>query len=60
MWTTFTGGAAGKPKPAPGAEEKPAQKPIRFDIDHVLIEDASLGYSDEASGAKYTLSKVTS
>ncbi len=54
----LTGGEAGKAKQAPGAEEKPAQKPIQFDIDHVLIEDASLDYSDEASGAKYTLSKV--
>jgi AsmA protein len=55
----LTGGEAGKPKQALGAGEKPAQKPIRFDIDHVLIEDASLGYADEASGAKYTLSKAT-
>ncbi len=54
----LTGSAAGKPKQAPGAAETSAQKPIQFDIDHVLIEDASLGYSDEGSGAKYTLSKV--
>lgn len=49
---------ARKPKPAPGAEDRPAQKPIQFDIDHVLVENASLGYADEGSGAKYTLNKL--
>ncbi|HEY5293569.1 MAG TPA: AsmA family protein, partial [Burkholderiales bacterium] len=52
----LTGGEARKPKL--GAEDKPAQKPIQFDIDHVLVENASLGYADEGSGAKYTLNKL--
>lgn len=47
-----------KPKQVPGAQGKPEQKQIRFDIDHVLIEDMSLGYSDEQSGAKYTLDQL--
>jgi AsmA protein len=47
-----------QPKQASGAEDKPAQKPARFDIDHVLLEDASFGYADEGSGAKYALSKL--
>ena len=46
------------PKPKPAAEDKSAQKPVRFNIDHVLIENASLVYADEGSGAKYTLSKL--
>lgn len=54
----LTGSEARKPKQAPGAEDKPAQKPIQFNIDHVLIENASLGYADEGSGAKYTLNKL--
>ncbi len=54
----LTGGESRKPKRAPGAEGAQAEKPIRFDIDHVLVEDASLGYADEGSGAKYTLDKV--
>lgn len=53
----LTAGAAGKPKP--GVVDKPEEKPIQFNIDHVLIQDASLGYADEGSGAKYTLNKVT-
>ncbi len=55
----LTGGEARKPKRTPGAEDRPAQRPIHFDIDHVLIENASLGYADERSGAKYALSKLT-
>ena len=50
---------ARKPKRTPGAEDRPAQRPIHFDIDHVLVENASLGYADEGSGANYTLSKLT-
>ena len=53
------GGEARKPKRTPGAEDRPAQRPIHFDIDHVLVENASLGYADEGSGANYTLSKLT-
>jgi AsmA protein len=49
---------AGKPKPAPGGEDKTARKPVQFHIDHVLIENASLAYADEGSGAKYTLNKL--
>lgn len=49
---------ARKPKPAPGGEDQSAQKPIQFNIDHVLIDNASLGYADQGSGAKYTLSKL--
>ena len=52
------GSEAKKPKQAPGAEDKPAQKPVQFNIDHVLLEDASFGYADEGSGAKYTLNKL--
>ena len=52
------GSEAGKPKPAPAAEGGPAQKPLRFNIDQVLIENASLRYVDAGSGAKYTLNKL--
>jgi AsmA protein len=45
-------------KPQPGGEDTSAQKPIQFNIDHVLVENASLGYIDEGSGAKYTLNKL--
>ena len=54
----LTGGATRKPEAAPAAQSQPAQKPIQFNIDHVLLENASLGYSDEGSGAKYTLNKL--
>ena len=50
-------GEAGKSKS--GGEERSTQKPVQFNIDHLLIENASLDYADEGSGAKYTLSKVT-
>ena len=50
-------GAAGGAKSS--GEAEPARKPIQFDIDHVLFADASLSYADEASGAKYTLDKLT-
>lgn len=54
----LTGGETRKPKTAPGAQDLPAQRPIRFDIAHVLVENASLGYADEGSGAKYALNKL--
>jgi len=54
----FAGNEARKPQQATGGEEESAQKPIQFNIDHVLVENASLGYVDEGSGAKYTLSKL--
>ena len=52
------GGETRKPKQTPAGEEQSANKPIRFSIDHVLVENASLGYVDEAGGAKYRLSKL--
>ncbi len=51
-------GGAQKPKQAGGAQDKAAQTPIQFNIDHVLVENASLGYVDERSGAKYSLNKL--
>src|SRR4051812_3358202 len=39
-----------KPQPEPAQ----AQKPMQFDIDHVLIDNAGLSYVDEGSGAKYS------
>jgi AsmA protein len=54
----LTGSQERKPKQTPGTEGKPAQRPILFNIDHVLIENASLGYADEGSGATYTLDKL--
>ncbi|MFA7268056.1 MAG: AsmA family protein [Sterolibacterium sp.] len=53
----LTAGETGEQKP--GGGDGSAQKPVQFNIDHVLIENASLGYADEGSGAKYTLNKVT-
>jgi len=44
-------------QPKPASKDTAAQKPIQFNIDHVLIQDANLGYKDEASGASYTLQK---
>lgn len=52
------GSEARKPKQAPAEADRSAQKPVRFNIDHVLIQDASLAYADEGSGAKYTLSTL--
>ena len=51
------GGAQG-PKQAGGAKDKAAQTPIQFNVDHVLVENASLGYVDEGSGARYSLNKL--
>ena len=51
-------GGAQEPKRAGGAQDKAAQTPIQFNIDHVLVENASLGYLDEGSGAKYSLNKL--
>jgi AsmA protein len=52
--------AAGAPgsKQAAHAEAQPSRKPIQFKIDHVLVEDAELDYSDERSGTKYALTKL--
>ena len=56
-------GTAGKPGDTGKPEQKPVatagQKPITFNIDHVLIQDASLAYAAEGSGAKYALNKVS-
>lgn len=54
----LTGSEAHKPKQVPAREEQSAHAPIRFSVDHILIEDARLGYVDERNGAKYTLSKL--
>jgi len=54
----LTGSEAHKPKQVPAGEEQSTHGPIRFSIDHVLIEDARLGYVDDRSGAKYTLSRL--
>ncbi|MFH1557492.1 MAG: AsmA family protein, partial [Pseudomonadota bacterium] len=54
----LTGRETRKPKQTPSAEDQSAQKPLQFNIDHVLIEDAKLSYIDEGSGAKYTLNKL--
>ncbi|MBI2510120.1 MAG: AsmA family protein [Betaproteobacteria bacterium] len=45
-------GAPDKTAPAPKEAE------FKIDIDHVLIEDAALAFADQASGAKYALSKL--
>ena len=60
----LTAGEASKPaKPdqtgKPSEAEQQGQKPIAFNIDHVLIEDASLSYADEGSGAKYAVNKLS-
>ncbi len=52
----LTGAPAAKPQAAPVPQ--PAEKPVAFNIDHVLIENANLAYADEAKGAKYTLEKL--
>ncbi len=54
----FTRTDAGKPQQKGAKDDGPAQKPMRFNIDHVLIENATLNYADERSGAKYTLDKL--
>ena len=54
----LAGTGTGKPQPASGADGGPAQKPMQFNIDHVLIENATLNYADERSGAKYTLNNL--
>lgn len=47
-----------QPKQQPQAGSQQAQKPMQFNIDHVLIDNAGLSYTDEGSGAKYTLNKL--
>lgn len=49
---------ARKPAQAPGEGETQEGKPLRFNIDHVLVENASLSYADEGSGVKYALNKL--
>ena len=45
-----------------GGESAPAAKgegpQVKIDIEHVAIENASITYTDQAAGAKYTLSKL--
>lgn len=43
--------------PAPAANAEP-QKPAQFNIDHVLVENASFSYTDEGTGARYTIGKL--
>ncbi len=38
-----------------GGDDAATRRPIRFNIDHVLVDNASLSYLDEGSGAKYTM-----
>ncbi len=52
-------GADTTSKSLPAEQTKPEQKTIRFSVDHVQIQDASLDYVDELSAAKYTLRKGT-
>ncbi|MGC2519550.1 MAG: AsmA family protein [Burkholderiales bacterium] len=54
----LTGSEARNPKRTSGGDDKPARKPMQFNIDHVLIENTTLSYVDEGSGAKYTLNKL--
>ena len=54
----LTGTEAGKPQQKSGGDDRPVQKPMRFNIDHVLIENATLNYADERSGARYTLKNL--
>ncbi len=46
----------GPAQPAPAAKESAA--PVAIDIDHIDIKNADIGYTDEAAGAKYELSKL--
>jgi AsmA protein len=48
------GGAPDKTAPAP----KGAEAEFKVDIDHVLIEDAAITFTDQAAGAKYVLNKL--
>jgi AsmA protein len=38
-------------------EDQKQQEQVKFDIDHVAIENAALNFRDEAKGAQYALSK---
>ena len=40
------------------APDDQKQEQFKFDIDHVLIENAALNFRDETKGAQYALSKV--
>ncbi len=48
-----------KPGPTPPAGGQEAQKPMQFNIDHVLIDNAGFTYADEATGARYSVGKVS-
>ena len=54
----LAGTEAGKPQPKRGGDDGPAQEPMQFNVDRVLIENATLNYADEGSGAKYTLKNL--
>ena len=56
--TTNLDDLLGKNKPAakaPQAGGTEAGTPMQFDIDHVFIDDASLSYTDESTGAKFSV-----
>ncbi len=46
----------GSDKPAPTA--KTETSPVKIDIDHVTLDNATVSYVDQAAGTKYALSKV--
>jgi AsmA protein len=46
----------GGDKPTP--DVKSSEPPVKIDIDHVMLENATITYIDQAAGAKYTLSKL--
>jgi AsmA protein len=50
---------SGQAAPAPAAEPKaPAASPVAIDIAKVEVENASVRYLDQASGAQYAISKL--
>ncbi len=48
-----------KPAPTPPSGGQEAQKPMQFNIDHVLIDNAGFSYADEATGARYSIGKMS-
>ncbi len=46
------------PSPAPAPAEKGAAPQVRIDIDHVVLENAAVTYTDAAAGTKYALTKL--
>ena len=52
------GSEARKPQQKSGGDDRAVQKALRLNIDHVLIDNATLNYTDASSGAKYTLNNL--